>query len=62
MTGQVDENIDLIGLDLLAQLVVGGLSNVAPPIGRALEILGEFILDKRGRVAGDLEPAFIVVE
>ena len=55
MAGQIDQDIDAIGADLLGQAIVAPLRGVAPAIGDLLEFLGRRIHLGRARVAHDLE-------
>ena len=45
MAGQIDQNIDLIGPDQIAEFIIGNLRHGPPPVGRAPEISGELVLE-----------------
>ena len=60
IAGQIDENIDLIGLHLLAKLLVGQLHDIAPSIGAGPKVRGEFVVRDRSGIAGDFEPRLVV--
>ncbi len=58
---QVDQDIDLVLADLIAQALVGPLRRVAPAVGDLLELVRQAVLDRRARIAHDLERRLIGV-
>jgi len=59
--GQVDQDLDLIGLYLPAELFVRELKDVPPAVRYAAEDFCERIGGIRGAVAGNFELALIVI-
>src|ERR1035438_4618400 len=61
VSGQVDQDIDLVGSDTIRQSIVGPLQNASPPIGYITEGISHFVLARRAGIANDLESRFVVV-
>src|SRR4051812_19151924 len=61
VTGQIDQNIDLVGPDAICQLIVGPLLNGPPTVGQLSEGTRYIVFDGCTGIADDFEAALVVV-
>src|ERR1700739_2742545 len=61
MTGEIDEDIDLVGLDAVGELVITELPGVDPSIGQPAALLGRLIARRKAGITDDLEIAAVTV-
>jgi hypothetical protein len=61
VSGQVDQDVDLVGADAIGELIVGPLQNASPPVGYIPERTGHLVLGRKAGIADNLEPRFVVV-
>jgi len=58
---QVDQNVDLVGLDAIRQPVIGPFRNVSPARGLFSEGFGDGVLGGSAGITNDLELRLVVI-